>query len=61
MTSPHDQQPDPQRSSGDHSRTIKTSDIVGNTGPVAVGWNIIQKILHVELPIEIAATTPERS
>jgi hypothetical protein len=61
MTSPHDQQPDPQRSSGDHSREIKPVNIIGNTGPVAVGWNIIQKILHVELPIEIAATTPERS
>jgi energy-coupling factor transporter ATP-binding protein EcfA2 len=52
MTHPHEQQPGPQTGSGDHNRTITTGDITGNTGPIAIGWNIVQKILHVEIPID---------
>jgi hypothetical protein len=52
MTHPRDQQTGSSNVGGDHNRTITTGDITGNTGPIAIGWNIVQKILHVEIPID---------
>lgn len=52
MTHSPDQQPNTRPVSGDHNRTIQTGDITVTDGQVAIGWNIVQKTLYVEVPID---------